>query len=230
MAKTNPVLNAEIRTVTGKKVKNLRKQGILPATIYGQGMEPISLQVNNKEMEVIFKHTGESGLVDLVMDGKTYPILFRNPQYHPMWSNLVHIDCYKVNLKEKITTNVPLEFIGEAQAVKDGNVMVQVIDEIEVEALPTDLPEKVEVDLTKLETLESQITIADLVVDRSKVEIKNDAEQVVVKVEEPKVEEEPVVEEAEVAPGEVPATEQKSPDEKAADEAKEAEEKKKDKE
>lgn len=229
MTKTNPVLAAKVRTITGKKVKKLRKDGILPATIYGHGMEPISIQINGKEMEAIFSHVGESGLVNLELDGKTYPILFRNPQYHPVGSNLVHIDCYKVNLKEKITTTVPLEFVGESQAVKDGKVMIQVIDEIEIEALPTDLPEKVEVDLSKLETLESQITIADLVLDRSKIEIKNEADQVVVKVEEPKVEEEPVVE-AEVAPGDVPATEQKSPEEIAADEAKESAEKKKEKE
>jgi large subunit ribosomal protein L25 len=227
MAKTNPVLKAEIRTVTGKKVKTLRKQGILPATIYGHEMEPVSVQVVDKEMEMIFAHTGESGLVDLLIGEKSYPILFRNPQYHPVEGNLIHIDCYKVNLKEKIVTTVPIEFVGESFAVKEGKVLVEVTNEVEVEALPTDLPEKIEVDLSKLENIDSVITIADLIVDRSKVEIKNAADQVVVKVEEPKVEEEPVVEAAEVAPGDVPATEQKTPEELAADEAKAAEEKKK---
>jgi large subunit ribosomal protein L25 len=226
MAKTNPVLKAEIRTVTGKKVKTLRKQGILPATIYGHEMEPVSVQVVDKEMEMIFAHTGESGLVDLLIGEKSYPILFRNPQYHPVEGNLIHIDCYKVNLKEKIVTTVPIEFVGESFAVKEGKVLVEVTNEVEVEALPTDLPEKIEVDLSKLENIDSVITIADLIVDRSKVEIKNAADQVVVKVEEPKVEEEPVVEAAEVAPGDVPATEQKTPEELAADEAKAAEEKK----
>lgn len=226
MAKTNPQLKAEVRSVTGKKVKSLRKSGILPATIYGHGFEPKSIQVVDKEMEAIFHHAGESGLVDLILEDKTLPILFRNPQYHPVEGNLIHIDCYKVNLKEKIVTTVPLEFVGESASVKAGNVLVEVVNEIEIEALPADLPEKIEVDLTKLETLESEITVADLKVDRSKIEIKNEAEQVVVKTEEPRVEEEPVVEAAEeITPA--PAMNQKTEEEKAADDAKKAEEKKK---
>lgn len=212
MAKNNPKLKAEVRTVTGKKVKNLRKQGILPATIYGKDFEPVSIQVVDKEIEKIFSETGESGLVEIELEGKSIPILFRNPQYHPVLGNLMHVDCYKVNLKEKITTHVPIEFIGESMAVKTGNIMVPVLNEVEVEALPADLPEKIEVDISKLETLESVITVADLVVEKDKVEIKNAADQVIAKVEEPKAEEEPVA--AEVAPGDVPATEQKTEEEK----------------
>jgi len=227
MTKSNPSLKAEIRNITGKKVKSLRKQGILPATIYGQKMEPVSVQTNLKEMEAIFAHTGESGLVNLMVGEVTYPVLFRNPQYHPLTGLLIHIDYYKVDLKQKITTTVPLEFVGESTSVKFGNVLVEVTTEVEIEALPTDLPEKIVVDLGKLETIESQITVADLEVDRSKIEIKNDPTQVIVKTEEPKVEEEIVATET-VAPGDVPATSQKSPEEKAAAEAKAAEEKKKD--
>lgn len=213
MAKTNPKLNAVTRTITGKKVSKLRKQGLMPSSVYGQGMTPISVQIVDKEMEAIFSHVGESGLVELILDGKSLPIIFRNPQYHPLTGNLLHIDCFKVNLKEKITATVPIEFIGESAAVKEGKVLVEVSVEVEVEALPADLPEKIEVDLSKLETIESMITMADLVVDRSKVEIVNAADQVVVKVEEPKVEEEPEVAEEVIAPGDVPATEQKTDEE-----------------
>jgi large subunit ribosomal protein L25 len=226
MKKENPKLKAVVRTITGKKVKQLRNQGLLPSTIYGQGMEPISIQIVDKELEAIFKHAGEAGLVDLVMDDKVIPILFRNPQYHPVLSNLLHVDCFKVNLKEKIITNVPIVFIGESSAVKEGKVLVEVLNEVEIEALPADFPEKIEVDLGKLINIESVITIADLQVDKSILEIKNTPDQVIVKVEEPKVEEEPVVEEV-VAPGDVPATEQKTPEELAAADAAAAEEKKK---
>lgn len=225
MKKENPKLKATVRTITGKKVKQLRKEGLLPSTVYGQGMEPVSIQVVDKELEAIFRHAGESGLVDLVLDEKTIPVLFRNPQYHPVLGNLLHVDCYKVNLREKITTNVPIEFIGEAPAVKEGKVLVEVLNEVEIEALPADFPEKIEVDLSKLETVESMINIADLVIDKTLLEIKNAPDQVIVKVEEPKVEEEPTAEET-VAPGDVPATEQKSPEEIAAADAKAAEEKK----
>jgi len=227
MKKENPKLKASVRTITGKKVKQLRNQGLLPSTIYGQGMEPISIQVVDKELETIFAHAGESGLVDLILDEKTLPVLFRNPQYHPVLGNLIHVDCFKVNLKEKIITNVPIIFVGEAPAVKEGKVLVEVLNEIEIEALPADFPEKIEVDLAKLENVESVITIADLAIDKSLLEIKNSADQVIVKVEEPKVEEEPVTAAEEVAPGDVPATEQKTPEELAAAEAAAAEEKKK---
>ena len=188
MAKTNPQLKAEVRDQLGRKVKNLRKNGILPATVYGHKFTPISIQTSLKEIDKLFEEVGES-----------------------ISGSLEHIDCYKVNLKEKITATVPIELIGESPAVKAGNIMVGVSSEVEVEALPTDLPDKFEVDLSKLVSLEQTITIADLVYDKEKVEIKTPLEQVIVKLEEPKEEEEPVVEE--VAPGEVPATEQKAPEE-----------------
>ena len=212
MKKENPKLKASVRTISGRKVRQLRRQGIMPSSVYGQGMEPVSIQVVDKEFEAIFNHVGESGLVELVFeDGKTMPVLFRNPQYHPVTGILTHVDCYKVNLKEKIITMVPIEFVGESAAVKAGKVLVEVTNEVEIEALPTDLVEKIEVDLSKLETIDDVITVADLDIDRKLIEIKTDGEQVVVKVEEPKVEEEPVVEEA--APTEVPATAQKAPEE-----------------
>lgn len=210
MAKVNPKLVAEVRNITGKKVKNLRKTGWTPATVYGKDFESQSIQVNTVELGKVFDEVGESGLIDLMIGDKKYPILFRNPQYHPLEGNLIHVDGYKVNLKEKITATVPIEFVGESPAVKAGNVLIEVTDEIEVEALPADLPEKIEVDISKLENLEDQITVADLMVEKDKVEIKTAIDQVVVKLEEPKEE---VIEEPVVAPGDVPATEQKAPEE-----------------
>jgi large subunit ribosomal protein L25 len=222
MAKTNPKLEATVRTVLGRKVKKLRREGLIPATIYGHKFDSISVQVDGKSFNKLFEHVGESGLVDLVVGENTYPVIFRNPQYHPVWGDLIHIDCYKVNLKEKITASVPIEFVGESLAVKEGKILVPVTEEIEVEALPADLPEKITVDLGALETLESVVTVADLIFDKDLVEIKTALDQVVVKVEEPKVEEEPVVAPTEAV--EVPATEQKTEEEKAADdEAKKAE-------
>jgi len=208
MTKEKHQLNAQVRTLLGRKVKQLRNQGLLPATIYGKGLDSISIQVNLIEAEKVFEEIGESGLVELIVNEKEkLPILFRNPQYHPVEGNLIHIDCYKVNLKEKISAMVPIEFVGESQAVKDGNTLMTVTDEVEVEALPADLPESIEVDLAALENLESVITVADLKIDKSKVEILTDAEQLIAKVEEPREEEvEPVVE---VSPADVEATAQK---------------------
>jgi large subunit ribosomal protein L25 len=203
MTKDKHEIKAESRSVLGRKVKKLRKEGFVPATVYGKGLESKSIQFVTGELEKMFQELGESTLVEVNLDEKEkLPILFRNPQYHPVEGNLLHIDCYKVNLKEKITATVPLEFVGESLAVKNGNILVTVTDEVEIEALPADLPEKIEVDLSVLEGLESIITIKDLKIDTSKLTMITDIEQLVVKVEEPKEEiiEEPVtsVEDVEV--------------------------------
>jgi large subunit ribosomal protein L25 len=208
MKKENPKLSGTLRTVTGRKVKKLRQAGQIPATIYGQAMTPISVQFTALELDKIFEHAGESTLVEINIDKETYPVIFKNPQFHPVLGDLIHIDCYQVNLKEKIVANVPLELIGESPAVKNGNILVPVTDEVEIEALPADLPEKIEVDISSLEEIGQKISVSDLQVDQDLIEIKTDPEQVIAIIEEPKVEEEPV--EEEVAPEDVPATAQKS--------------------
>jgi large subunit ribosomal protein L25 len=218
MTKEKHEIKAENRSVLGKKVKKLRKDGLTPATVYGKGIESKSIQFVSKELEKIFEELGESTLIEVNLDDKEkLPVLFRNPQYHPVEGNLIHIDCYKVNLKEKISAMVPIEFIGESQSVKDGNTLVTVIDEIEIEALPADLPEKIEVDLTVLTTLEATITVADLKVDTTKLEVLTDSDQLIAKTEEPRAEEVvEVVPVEEVAPGDVPAMNQKTDEEKEA--------------
>lgn len=226
MIKEKHEIKAEIRTALGRKVKNIRKQGLTPATVYGKGLESKSVQFATIDLGKIYEKVGESTLVTLLLGQENLPILFRNPQYHPVEGNMIHIDCYKVNLKEKITAMVPIEFVGESQAVKDGNTLITVTDEIEIEALPADLPEKIEVDLSVLENLECSITIADLKIDTSKLEIITDKDQLIAKTEEPRAEEEPIVAATEITPEDVPATAQKSPEELAAAETAEGNKKK----
>ena len=216
MTKEKHQVKATTRTVAGRKVKHLRKEGLLPATVYGKAFESLLVQFNAAEVEKLFSDIGESTLVEVILDEKEkLPVLFRNPQYHPVEGNMIHIDCYKVNLKEKISAMVPIEFIGESQAVKDGNTLVTVTDEVEIEALPTDLPESIEVDLSVLDNLEATITVADLKIDNSKLEILTDAEQLIAKVEEPRAEEE-VAPVEEATPADVPAMNQKTEEEKEA--------------
>lgn len=211
MTKDKHEIKAENRSVLGRKVKKLRKEGFIPATVYGKGFESKSIQFATKDLEKMFEELGESTLVEVNLDEKEkLPVLFRNPQYSPVDGDLIHIDCYKVNLKEKITAMVPLEFIGESQAVKNGNVLIEVIDEIEIEALPTDLPEKIEVDLTVLEDLESTILVKDLKIDASKLIVMTDSEQLIAKVEEPKEE---VIEETPASPEDVEVITEKKEDE-----------------
>jgi large subunit ribosomal protein L25 len=215
---TKQTIEAQIRTVKGRKVKKLRAEGIVPATLYGAGIDSITIQLNNKEMEALFEEVGESSLVDIKIDKDVYPVLLRNPQYNIMDESLMHIDCYKVNLKEKITATVPIELIGEAPGVKLGNSLIEVSNELEIEALPADLPEKFEIDISGLEEVDAMITAGDIKLS-DKWELKSPADQVIVKLEAPRVEEEVVEEEELVAPGEVPASEQKTDEEKAEAEA-----------
>ena len=230
MKKENPKISAALRTVTGRKVKHLRSSGQIPATIYGHKFEPISIQFSSLELNKIFEQVGESSLVEIIIGENNYPVIFKNPQFHPISSDLIHVDCYKVNLKEKITTTVPIELIGESLAVKNGNTLMQVLSEIEIEAFPSDLPDKIEVDITSLVEVDNKITVAELKLDRDVIEIKNDPEQAVVLIEAPRVEEEPVVDaEAELSPEDVPATAQKTEEEKAAKEAEESAEEKNEK-
>lgn len=223
MKKENPKISASLRTVTGRKVKHLRVAGQIPATIYGRDFKPLSIQFSSLELNKIFEQAGESSLVEIIVDENNYPVIFKNPQFHPVSSDLIHLDCYKVNLKEKITTTVPIELIGESLAVKNGNTLMQILSEIEIEALPSDLPDKIEVDISSLIEVDNKIIVSELSLDRDKIEVKNDPEQAVVIIEAPRVEEEPVVEaEAELSPEDVPATAQKTEEEKAAKEAEES--------
>lgn len=197
-------LKSEKRTLTGKKVRALRRQGIVPANIFGKGLTSQSIQVNLKEFKSVFDKAGETSLIELTLGEEKEPVLVSNIQVHPVTGDPVHVDFRKVNLKEKITATVPVEVVGESPAEKSGiGTAVEMIDEVEVEALPTDLPEKFEVDVTGLTEVDQAIYVKDLKVDPTKVEIKTDGELIVVKIEPPQKEE--VIEAPAPAEGEVPA-------------------------
>lgn len=181
---TRPKLSVQKRTVTGKKIKKLRKSGLLPANIYGKDIKSISVQVPYKDFESLYKIAGETGLIDVEIDGQLKPILIKNVQKEPISKQVLHADFYQVNLKEKITAMIPVVTIGEAKAVTEKvGLLLTPISEIEVEALPEDLPEKIEVNVENLAAVDEQITVADLKIPKG-VEVKTDPSQVVVKVAE----------------------------------------------
>lgn len=177
-----PKLTVEKRKVLGKKVKKLRREGILPANIYGKDIKSLAVALPQKEFEKVFKEVGETGLVDVAVNGEVKPVLIHNVQIEPLSNQYLHADFYQVNLKEKIKAMVPVVIIGEAKAVLDKvGIVLQPLSEIEVEALPEDLPEKIEVNVEKLANLEEQIAVGDLKAMPG-VEILTDPEQVVVKI------------------------------------------------
>lgn len=196
-------LTAEIRKIKGRKIKGLRAQGILPANVSGKKIKSESIQVNLKEFKKIFSEVGETGLVELKIGSEVRPVLIHNIQKNPVTDEFVHADLLQVDLKEKVEAEVPVELTGEAPAEKQGiGTVVQYLNEIKVEALPTDLPEKFVIDVSELAEVDQAVFIKDLKVDRSKVDIKADAEEIVIKVEPPQKEE--VVEAPAPAEGEVP--------------------------
>ncbi len=176
-------LKAEKRTVLGKKVKKLRREGIIPANIYGKDIKSQAVQVSKKDFDKVFKETGETGLVDIHFGGDIIPVLIHNlaTDYK---NTILHADFFKVNLKEKIKTEVPLEFVGEPKAETDKvGLLMRIMSVVEVEALPSELPENIEVNVENLALVDEQITVGDLKAPEG-VTIITDPGQVVVKVGE----------------------------------------------
>lgn len=204
-------LTAEKRTVFGRKIKGLRRAGILPANIYGKKIDSLAVQVKQEEFDKVFAEAGETGLVELKVGDAVHPVLIHNLQTNPVTDQPLHADFLEVNLKEKVTATVPVELVGEAPAEKEGGVVVQQMHEVEVEALPTDLPEKIKVDISGLAEIDEAIKAGELKVDKAKVEIKEDPERIVVSIAPPAKEEEvappPAAEEAAPAEGEAPSPE-----------------------
>ena len=209
-------LKGEARKVLGRKIKNLRKEGVLPGNLYGKKVKSESVQVTLKDFEKVYKEVGETGLLTLQIGKSEKPVLIHNVQTHPVTDEPIHVDFLQVDLKEKVTAEVPVELTGESPAEKQGlGTVVLMIDEIEVEALPGDLPEKFEIDKGTLTEVDQVVKVGDLKVDKSKVEVNVGEEEIVVKVEPPQKEEvvapPPAPVEGEAAPveGEKPTEEPK---------------------
>src|SRR5258708_8279514 len=177
-------LSVEKRTITGKKVKKLRQQGVLPGNIYGKDLPSFDVQVKKEAFYTVFKQAGQTGLVDLVIDEQIRPVLIHVVQRDYLTHQPVHADFYQVNLKEKVRTMVPVTIIGEAKAVTDKlGMLIQTLSEVEAEALPENLPERIELDVTPLEGVDAQFIIKDLLLPKG-VTVFNDPDQVVVKITE----------------------------------------------
>lgn len=177
-------LAVEKRKILGKNVKKLRREDILPANIYGRNIKSLSVQVPYKEFEKVYKEAGETGLIDVAIAGEIKPSLIHNLQQDYYNHRILHVDFYQVNLKEKVKTMVPIVILGIARAVTDKlGILLQPLSQLEIEALPTDLPEKIEVNVEPLATINDQITVNDLKAPTG-VTILTGQEQVVVKIGE----------------------------------------------
>ncbi|MCK4401990.1 50S ribosomal protein L25/general stress protein Ctc [bacterium] len=217
------------KEINKKSTKELRKQGCIPAVLYGHGIKTLNLTVEQKKFEQMIKKThGENVLISLSIDSdgssKQETVMIRDIQYHPVSDGLLHIDFYKILLHEKITTRINIVLTGQAAGVKEGGVLDHSMRDVEVSCLPDKMPGHFEVDVTQLE-IGSSIHIRDLKIPEG-VEVLADPEQAIVSIvpptiikeEEVAVEEEPEVEgekkEGEDVKAETSEGEQKEKEEK----------------
>ncbi|HAI73838.1 MAG TPA: 50S ribosomal protein L25 [Candidatus Moranbacteria bacterium] len=185
------LLEAKARKELGRKTNKGRKEGLIPAVVYGRGIDAKNIWVKLLDFKRLIKKSGESTVIDLKIDGKDdRNVLIYETQKDPVRDNYTHIDFFQVRMDEEIETEVELEYVGEAPAVKElGGVLVKNIDAIEVKCLPADLPSGIEVDISSLKTFEDRICIKDLKIS-SKVEVSIEPETVVALVAPPRSEEE----------------------------------------
>ncbi len=223
-------LKAQLRTQLGRQAKISRHEGFLPAVVYGYGVPSQAIAVSQKEFEKLYHAAGESTLVMLDVAGKPHNVLIHDTARDAVSGRLLHADFLAVRMDKALRARVPLEFIGDAPAVKnEGGILVKVAHELEVEALPADLPHGLQVDLAKLEALGGRIFLKNIIPPAG-VKLIGMEDEVIALVEAPRSEEE-LAELKEKPVGEIAtvATEQETKKAAAEAKAKEADQEKEEK-
>ena len=226
MAQEYEKLDLKERTVKGKsKARSLRRDGMVPGVYYFRGEENVDLQIDKKKLY----HAMSSGqhVFEVEMNGAKQYVTIKGIQYHPVTDEVLHIDLMQVNMTEKMKFTIPISLEGEAEGVKEGGVLSQILTTIDVNCLPTSVPDNILVDISNME-LNSNMTVTDIVNIPEGVEILSDPESTIATLAPPKEEEEPVVEDLEEgeellegeepADGEAPSTEEGSAETKEGDE------------
>jgi large subunit ribosomal protein L25 len=177
-------LSAEKRTMLGKQVKQLRRQGWTPGVMYGHGYESVPLKFEMRELQRLLSETGGSQLVGIKIKGQSQPetALVRDVQRDPIRQTILHVDFYRVQMTERLTTEIPLELIGESPvAGRNEGILLQGISSIEVECLPGDLVDAIEVDLSDLVELDQALYVRDLAIP-SGIDVMTEANEMIVRV------------------------------------------------
>lgn len=200
---TRPVVSAQPRDVVGKKVSALRRQGILPAVVYGKSLESQPIQMDARDFDVLRRTVTRNTLVDLkVGSGKATPVLLQGIHEHPVRRDPMHVDFYVVKMTEELTVDVPVNYMGDSSAAdKLGGTLLHLRESVSVRALPTELPSAIDLDVSPLDSFEAVLHVSDLIVPDA-VTVLTDSEEALARVQPPRVEEEPVVAEGELLEGE----------------------------
>jgi len=174
------VLEAQERTVIGKKVKALRREGLLPAIVYGSGIDPVAITLNTKEVLQTLRVIGANTLVTIKLGKKEHLVLVRDIQREVIKRDLLHMDFQEVSLEENISSTVPIVLVGDAPVVKEFEaLLITNMEEIQIEAKAKDLPDTISVDISTLLNIGDNILIKDLVISGD-VTILEDPEDVVI--------------------------------------------------
>lgn len=189
-------LTVESRPLKRKELKLLRRTGYLPAIVYGRAMKNLPVRLDYKDFEKVYQETGKSTIIKLQIKGTNddkknieYPVLIRDVQKDPVSEKYLHIDFYRLPMKEKIEVAIPIEFKGKALAEEElGGVLIKNIHELKIKALPQDLVHKVEVDISSLKTFEDTIKVKDIILP-SNIEVLIPVDEVVVLVRKEEEEE-----------------------------------------
>jgi len=195
--KESEQLKVEKREVFGRKVKNLRKQGTLPANIYGKKIKSLAVQLPKEDFLDVFEEGGEAELLYLRVKGEKEkrPVLVSNVQIHPVSGEVLHVDFQQVDLSQETTVEVPLKFVGESPAVKEGKgMLLELVNEIQLTCLPTNIPREIEVDISVLKEADQQLMVKDLKLPKN-VKTEIDPEEAICKIEPPKATAEEIEEE-----------------------------------
>ncbi|NTV30648.1 50S ribosomal protein L25 [candidate division WWE3 bacterium] len=180
-------LNVQPRLAFGNKTKKLRRDGFVPANIYGASIESVSIQVDYPSFNKVMKQAGETDLIDIFIEGESdsRPVLIYDVQKNPITNSALHVDFFQVNMKEKVEVTVPIELIEEAPAVAEKRgEMLQTVDEVTIEVLPAEIPSYLELNLSSLKNVGDVLTYKDLVVPAGVELIIEDPEEVIVKIEQ----------------------------------------------
>lgn len=196
-------LNATRREIKGKASRKLRHQGRLPAVVYGHRLSGASLELDAHEFERVYARTGRTQLIDLVVDGgRPRKVLVKEVQVSPRHNTLLHVDLHQVSLRERLQVEVPVIVIGEAEPVRAGEAdVLQVLQALKVECVPTRIPEMIEADVSGLDAVDAAVRVSDLRLPEGVTAVA-DPEDVVVKLAGRRV---PELVEAAPAPAEAPA-------------------------
>lgn len=199
-------LKANLRQLSGNHAKKLRETSLIPAVVYGLGNPSISLEIDYNSFVKLYKQAGETSLIELKFDNTSKKVLIKEIQKDPVSMKVIHVSFLEVNLKVKIKANIPVNVIGaeESPILKSGEGILNLIkQEIEVEALPADLPHEFTVDVSTLENIGDEIKVSQLNYDRNKVELVGLSEEdLILNIDRPQeevAEEETISEEERIA-------------------------------